>query len=618
MELFIFIGGIIVIAMLSNLSGRVKKLEQSLKQGTIKLIPEPNYQPQTPQSTPTQAPILEYIKQQVTQGVHRDEIRNTLIANEWHTTDIENALNSVTPLTPINQSVSAPQVIESTPIDEFIVWFKEDWLLKLGALLLLIGFGWLTTYAFLNNWIGPMGRIALGIIAGVMFLLLGWWRIKKYLHQGGIFLVLGSTVVLLTIFAAREIYGFFTPSSALAVMFLSTAFVALMSIKYSSRSLALASLILAGIAPFFTNSPTPDYVGLFSYLLVVVLGAIWIVGLTGNRELTAAALIFVVFYSSPHLFSVASVDRDVLLLFAYVFVAIFFVTNTLGLLKLKDDKMTPDLITAAGNGLFLLSWIKVAAPVEWQSLIISAWTVVFVVGAFMIFRITQKREPFYVYAGIGIAMLAAATSAELSGATLTIAYTLESVAISLIAYSILKDTRIAERLSLLLIWPAILSFENITSSAWAYGVFHKDFFVLLILVLAFLELGLFFQQHRGENSEEGANTWLVIGSAYAYILLWLSLHAAFQEGNTATMASLAVYTIIGLMAYFYGLANDKKNLRHYGGVLIGLVIARLFLVDVWEMDLPGRITTFFLIGAMLISTAFLGKKKQKENIPTSV
>lgn len=40
-------------------------------------------------------------------------------------------------------------------------------------MLLLIGFGWLTTYAFLNNWIGPMGRIALGIIAGSLFILLG-------------------------------------------------------------------------------------------------------------------------------------------------------------------------------------------------------------------------------------------------------------------------------------------------------------------------------------------------------------------------------------------------------------------------------------------------------------
>ena len=42
----------------------------------------------------------------------------------------------------------------------------------------------------------------------------------------------------------------------------------------------------------------------------------------------------------------------------------------------------------------------------------------------------QQKEPFYVYAGICIALLAAATSAELSGATLTIAYTIESAVIA--------------------------------------------------------------------------------------------------------------------------------------------------------------------------------------------
>src|SRR3989338_6391752 len=308
--------------------------------------------------------------------------------------------------------------------NKFVNWIKEDWLMKLGALLLLVGFGWFATYAFLNNWIGPMGRIAMGIVAGTLILILGLWRIQKFLHQGGVFLVLGSTTILLTIFAAREIYSFFTPLSALGIMFLSTAFVAFASVKYNSKSLSLASLILAGVAPLLTNSPATDYIGLFSYLLVVILGAIWIVSITGQRELTAAALILISIYSAPHLFGITGADKGVLLLFAYAFAAIFFLTNTAGLLKLKGKDIVPDLVAAAGNGLFLLVWIMSSAQDEWKSLIIAAWMVVFSVGAFLIFKITKRREPFYTYVGIGVAMLAAATAAELEGATLTIAYTL--------------------------------------------------------------------------------------------------------------------------------------------------------------------------------------------------
>src|SRR3990167_3427444 len=124
----------------------------------------------------------------------------------------------VPPLTTV-----VPQVVEE---DHFTAWLKENWLLKLGALLLLIGFGWLVSYAFLNNWIGPAGRIVLGLAAGALILILGWWRMRSFVTQGSVFVALGATVILLTTYAARIIYDFFTPGSALVLMLVVSAFVA--------------------------------------------------------------------------------------------------------------------------------------------------------------------------------------------------------------------------------------------------------------------------------------------------------------------------------------------------------------------------------------------------------
>jgi len=625
MEFLTFIGGIVILVLVLNLRGRVQKLEHFIKNGVTQYTPEQSYQPppqqlETQQSA-TQGSLLDYVKQQLKQGTGKDEIKNSLLANGWQVSDIEKAFNTIITQTQAATPIITPEQTGPTLSEKFVEWLKEDWLLKLGALLLLIGFGWLTTYAFLNNWIGPMGRIALGIVAGALFILLGYWRIKNYITQGGIFLVLGSTTILLTIFAARTVYDFFTPLSALGVMFLSTAFVALASVKYNSRALSLLSLTLAGIAPLLTKSPATDHVGLFAYLFVVILGAIWIVALTGQRELTAASLIIISAYSAPHLLSSSSfplVDIQTLLLFAYAFTTLFFLTNTTGILKLKGKEIVPDLVAAAGNGLFLLAWIMTAAQDEWKSLIIAAWMIVFAVGAFLIFRITQRREPFYVYAGVGIAMLAAATSAELKGATLTIAYTIESGIIALIAYAVLRDIKIAERISLLLIGPVILSIGSITSRAWLTSVIHKDFFVLLVLGLTMLGLGTFFLRHVQETGDKEPRqlnaTLLIIGSAYAYVLLWLSLHVGLLNDNTAVMISLVIYTIIGLIAYFYGLANGKRGLYLYGGALVGFVVGRLLLIDVWRMELAGRIVMFFLIGALLVSTAFLGRKKHDKEI----
>lgn len=540
--------------------------------------------------------------------------------------NVSQAHTNVVQSNPFTELVSAPIKVTASPVqngpsafDRFTDWLKDDWPLKFGVLLLIIGFGWFTTYAFVNNWIGPMGRIALGIVAGAIFLILGSWRIKNFLHQGGAFLVLGSTTILLTIFAAREIYDFFTPMVALTVMFLSTAFVAFVSTKYNNRELALASLILAGIAPLLTNAPATDYIGLFTYLLVVILGAIWITAITGRRELTTAALILVAFYSLPHLIGFARADRGTLLLFAYMLASLFFLTNISSLIKSKDQNITADVITAIGNGIFLLSWISVGAPDEWKSLIISAWMVVFVAGAYLIHRFNNKKEAFYTYAGLGIAMIAAATSAELDGASLTIAYAIESGAVSLIIYKILKDLRVASQTSLLLLGPAFLSLSSLTSQAWTTGVVHKDFFVLLIMSVILFIIGLFFWDRSRQAPDPevlGVGPAFIIGgSLYAYALIWLSSHAVLFNDDTAVIISLFVFTVVAIVAYFWGKVAENNTVRMYGATVLGCVIVRLFLVDVWKMALAGKIVTFFLLGTLLVSTAFIGRKKPSlENI----
>ncbi len=606
--------------LMVNLYGRVNKLERRLKdEGAVRVAAETNQTNQAVSSISAQQTIispqlLTYITEQLKHTISRDSIEQSLIANGWHALDIEKAFNAI-------QQQNIPQEVGSVHVDQsetFSTWLKEDWMLKLGGFFLIIGLGWFLSVTYIL--IGPMGRIAVGIIAGAVCIVLGYWRIKNYINQGGIFLVLGSTIILLTIFSARSLYDFFTPLSALAIMFLSVVLVAIASVKYSSRSLALLSLVLASIVPFLTNAET-NHVGLFTYLFVVVLGAIWVVALTGQRSLTVAALIIVALYSVPHFlypYEFPLVNLNTLLLFAYAFAAVFFITNTAGLLKLKDEEIIPDLMTAAGNGILLLVWIMQVAPKEWQSLIISAWMLIFIFGAFLIFKITQKKEPFYVYAGVGAMMLAAATSVELSGAALTIAYTIEVVAASLVTYLVLNDRKISEQVSLLLAAPILFSINNMNAyaSTWSNGVLHKDFFVLLILSLTLFGLGIFFSKLAKEAGEEVSQTSalsLVMGSAYAYILLWLSLHAGLNDQNIATIISLAIYTIIGITFYFTGIKNENKGLRTYGSILVGLVTARLLLVDVWNMGAVSAFAMFFIIGALLVATAFLGKKKKLES-----
>lgn len=522
--------------------------------------------------------------------------------------------SSVTPPTMPQQPVADPK---PDFLEQLVNWLKEDWLLKLGAFLLLIGFGWFVTYAFLNNWIGPAGRIAVGLLAGALLLAGGWWRMVKYKNQGAVFAALGSTVILLTTFAARELYGYFTPVSSLGLMFASTVLVALGSIKFKVKGLAVASLLLAGVAPLLTVPTDPSYVALFSYLLAIVLGTVWIVFITGWRDLTVISLLMVGFYSAPHIDRPFDPAINTLLMFAFVFGAIFYATNLAGILKQvkkQEKEIQVDLVTAIGNAVFLLAWIWQVVSPELQSVVTIGWMLAFIIGAFAIFKTTKKHEPFYIYAAVGTGLLAAATAMELEGPALTIAYAIEAGIIPIVLHAVMRKYHSAERASLVLLVPVLMSFPSVASRSWSKGVLHDDFFVLLIISAVFFIVALYFRwiQLGGkldtkENRISVAS--YIIGSIFAYILLWLALRAGLANNDVAVFISLVVYTIVGLITYIYGSWHEKKVFRVYGGALLGFVVGRLLIVDVWQMALTQRIITFFVVGTMLISTAFIGRKK---------
>ncbi|MGZ3428705.1 MAG: DUF2339 domain-containing protein, partial [Polyangia bacterium] len=69
------------------------------------------------------------------------------------------------PAPPINDAPSPPPPASSLEEKIALVWFT-----RIGAAVLLLGVAWFFKYAVDNNWIGPLGRVALGALAGAAVL----------------------------------------------------------------------------------------------------------------------------------------------------------------------------------------------------------------------------------------------------------------------------------------------------------------------------------------------------------------------------------------------------------------------------------------------------------------
>ncbi len=553
----------------------------------------------------------------------------------------ENVSPQTTPTQPVVRTVAYTDGVQQVPHNtfpaqvhddagtRFIHWLAKDWLVKVGAFLLLIGLGWFVSYAFMHQWIGPVGRIALGLMTGAGILALGVWRIQTHVHQGGIFAVVGSTTILLTTFAARTVYVFFTPLSALVIMCLSVVLVACISVRYRSQALGLASIVLAGFA--WNLAGNPSSVGAletFLYMLVVVLGTLWVVYLTGWANLTFAALALVAIEGIPFLMRGsfdfgAGGDNDIAFLFALIFTAVFFATNVASIVYRSTEKiLKAHLFTALGTGLYIMMWIGGAALEEFQTLLYLAWALVFAFGTFVIYHKTALRAPFFMYGGIGLALLGAATASEFEGIALTIAFTIE-IAVVVAASARIpfaptdssltsKKPPVVTVLAWLFALPIALSFPSMASYEWSYGLPYDHFFVLVILMLSLAGVSgyiSFSARPYIEMIKKTGLTLLTISGLYALLLVWLVLHAEMPD-DVATSMALFIYTVVGLVFYVSGHMASQSVRRIAGALLLGGVIVRLLIIDVWEMPLTGRIVTFIGVGVLLMSTAFIKRIKK--------
>lgn len=508
-----------------------------------------------------------------------------------------------------------------------IQWLKEDFLMKLGAFLLILALAWFVRYAFAENWIGPIGRISLGIVVGLGILGWGYWLIPKRVvltakagpSAGQVLTATGATMMLITLSAARFVYDFFTPASALAMMALVVALLAAVSIVRKSQPLAILALLGGAVAPILVNAPEPNHVGLLSYIFILDLGVFWVASMRGWRVLILLGLLMTGAYSA---FSFAELSYQenglrTVWLFMALFFTLFFAANLGSILKTKsvEDK---DVVTHGLNGLFILLAISNYVPEEWRSLVLMGLTVLAVATVFMLLKSSHLlQRVMYIYSALALVSVGAVLAFELEGGALVIAYAGLSAAALFIAGYLMKNMPMFKTAAFLPIIPFALAVPEVNAniSYWqTANLFNESFWVLLMVGIALAATGTMVMKkiHHYKEVEIGFNWMMVthyVAAALGGILLvWFSAHNIFESGNTARGVALFLYVLAGVSLLFKGIAKNSETFRIAGYILVGGVIVRLLLVEVWSMTLVARVITFVAIGALLIATAFFQRK----------
>lgn len=159
---------------------------------------------------------------------------------------------------------------------EFAV--ATTWLLRMGVLILIIGIGFFLKYSIAKGIIGPMGKVALCILAGSGSII-GGLRLfgGKYKLLGQGLCGAGFATLYFSFYTAFH-EDILSMAPAFALMALVTLAAGFLAVQLNAQLIAVLGLLGGYGTPLMIAGDSSNLVGLFSYILLLGIGVFYVSG----------------------------------------------------------------------------------------------------------------------------------------------------------------------------------------------------------------------------------------------------------------------------------------------------------------------------------------------------
>ena len=225
------------------------------------------------------------------------------------------------------------------------------------------------------------------------------------------------------------------------------------------------------------------------------------------------------------------------------------------------------------------------------------------VGTAKLLSIREQREPSVLAVGVSLAFLTLAIPIQLDGFRITIAWALQASALAWLAARYKNERlHITAWLVFVLVLIRLFAFD-----AWIVS----GAFGLRFVTFAVSAVGLWLAARFAQFGLPAAVPY--VGGHL--VMLWnLGMEVVgWAERNTApadvlsveTMAISILMALYALMLVVLGVTTRTVINRVLGLGLMGAVVAKLYLSDIWELSRIFRITAFLALGVLLLLVSYL-------------
>jgi uncharacterized membrane protein len=582
---------------------------------------------------------------------------------------------------------------------------------RIGVITLVLGIGFFFKWAVDNEWIGPAGRVELGVLAGLAALGVAdyLWRKGQRIFAQGITGV-GIAILYLAIYAAFGFYKLVPQGFAFACMFVATLLACALALRYDAIAIAALGLLGGYLTPILLSTGEDHPWFLFTYTLILNVGVLALVRVKGWQplEILGVAATFILYwgwfadrFSEPKrlvatffaliyyalfaevtlwpLFAVAQVSAafaigaiweqyvgvffflELIIALGGLFIAgrkrsatilsvtfaafpaayafwysslhrplpvgelfigltfaflVFFTWNLWWFLVEHQAPRVPDMVVLALNGAgYYGACYAVLNPAYhvWLGLLAVA-----VAGVHLAFgmelwnrRVAEHTDlrPVLLSLGVALGFLTLAIPIQFSEYRITMAWSLEGAALTWIGARI--ESRRMTFAALLVLGLVAIRLGSIDS--WMYGdptsysaVWNARFLTFVIAAVSCWLSAWWASEKEIALIDYAAGHVFMLWGMSLEVIGWAERTTPQQNQlSVETVAISILFAIYAVILVSAGVASKTTVNRIAGLGLMGFVVLKLYVFDVWQLGRIYRISAFVALGALLLTTSFL-------------
>ncbi|MFZ0730978.1 MAG: DUF2339 domain-containing protein [Candidatus Sulfotelmatobacter sp.] len=510
----------------------------------------------------------------------------------------------------------------------------SHWLNRIGIAAVLIGISYFLKFAFENNWIGPAGRVAIGLVAGIAIVI--WserFRLKDYKAFSYSLKAVGIGTLYLSLWAAFQRYGLIPNTVVFAMMIIVTACAAAMALAQDAQILAVFALIGGFTTPLLLSTGQNREVALFSYVAILDIATLVLVTFKPWRRLLvlsyAGTLVLYLgwyseFYSRPEL--------SVTLAFSTLFFAIFAITP-LVTLQPEDEPpffaAIPALLAFVNAGVYFLQAYVMISDIDKTYM---AWFALALAAIYILLSRqvhTRRLAPgaseilYLLHLAVAIGFITVAIPIRLDAHWITMGWFVEAGVLLWIGNRIRSDFLNAFALGALALGVArLLIFDNFHPTQLLFNLRMATYAVAIAVLAA---VAWYARKREDETARTVAAIAVVALNALALIALtrevtdyyarqilaprwngtrWIyasNLHIIDIERDFTYSALWMAY---GAALMIIGFLRRSAFVRWQALVLIAATIGKVFIYDLSQLDRGYRIVSFVVLGVLLLAISF--------------